>query len=85
MAHKRGTRWHAKHFARHLVLDSAHFDKEIKEVVAQTDTESVKAKCNALGYDAHDVKDVEKGEVLEDTRGRGSMQRAFTLPRQRGF
>ena len=81
---RRGTRssgWHAKRFVRSLVLDSAHFDKEKSEVIAQTNTEAIKVVCTTFSLPIDCLPEVIKGEVLRDPHGRGSMQKVIECTR----
>jgi hypothetical protein len=65
----------ARRAALKLVFEHAFLDKEKGEIVSTLDRADI-VKLLSLGeFRVSDVPDVEKGEVLVDSRGEGSLQR----------
>lgn len=63
LGHRGKRSWTARErrYARRLALDSSYRDRELAETIS------------LINYENNAVK-IEKGEVLTDTRGRGSTQ-----------
>jgi hypothetical protein len=69
----------ARRMAVKLVFEHAFLDKEKGEIVSTLDRGDI-VKLLSLGeFRVSDVPDVEKGEVLVDSRGEGSLQRRSQL------
>jgi hypothetical protein len=57
-----------------IILRNSHYDRKICEVVSKITRLDVMAQLNEP-VKVHLVPDIEKGEVLIDSRGRGSLQK----------
>ncbi len=56
-------------------MRNIHYDRKISEVVSKITRLDVMAQLNEP-IEVHLVPDIEKGEVLIDPRGNGSLQKA---------
>jgi hypothetical protein len=72
--HKRNVNKVQERKIRGIILRNSHYDRKISEVISKITRMDVMAQLNEP-IEVHLVPDVEKGEVLIDTRGRGSLQR----------
>jgi hypothetical protein len=72
--HKRNVNKVQERKIRGIILRNSHYDRKISEVISKITRMDVIAQLNEP-VKVHLVPDVEKGEVLIDTRGRGSLQR----------
>ncbi len=57
-----------------IILRNSHYDRKVCEVISKITRSDVMAQLNEP-IEVHLVPDIEKGEVLFDTRGSGSLQR----------
>ena len=73
--HKRNSSKLQERKIRGIILRNSHFDRNISEVVSKITRLDVLAQLNGP-VEVHLVPDVEKGEVLIDPRGMGSLQGA---------
>lgn len=75
MPHRRSLASRQRRAARRYVLNHAYRDRRQAETVAKTPGKEVLAYLQSLfeGVDLS-VVDIELGEVLSDSRGRGSLQ-----------
>jgi hypothetical protein len=71
--HKRKLKKEQLKRVRNIIFQNAFFDSNLCEIVCQTSRMDVLALLQPV--EVGDVPDVEKGEVLVDSRGRGSFQR----------
>ena len=73
MAHRRSPRG----FVRRLVLVDAYFDDEMAEIACRTNPMAYVAQLEAEFGEGIRLSDlnIERGEILVDSRGRGSFQR----------
>jgi hypothetical protein len=60
---------------RGIILRNSHYDRKVCEVVSKITRLDVMAQLNEP-IEVHLVPDIEKGEVLIDSRGRGSLQKS---------
>jgi len=72
--HKRNSKKLQARKIRGVILRGSFYDRNLCEVVSRMTRLDVMAQLNEP-IEVHLVPDVEKGEVLIDSRGRGSLQR----------
>jgi hypothetical protein len=71
--HKRNANKLLERKIRGIILRGSFYDRKVSEVVSKMTRLDVLAQLNEP-VEVHLVPDVEKGEVLIDSRGRGSLQ-----------
>ena len=78
MVHRRSRLAHLRRIAKDLIDLNAHFDREQWEGVSTLDREDLirilSTRFRVIPLAA--IPSVERGEVLYDSRGQGSLQRA---------
>jgi hypothetical protein len=67
-----------------IILHNSFHDKKLAEVISRITRLEVMGQLNE-SIEVHLVPDVEKGEVLLDLRGRGSLQQEMILLNNRSF
>jgi hypothetical protein len=72
--HKRSYRKLQARKARSIILRNSFHDRKSSEVVSKLSRLDVLTMFSGL-VEVHLIPDIEKGEVLIDSRGRGSLQR----------
>jgi hypothetical protein len=73
--HKRNSQKLQERKIRGIILHGSFYDRTISEVVSKMTREDVMAQIKEP-TEVHLIPDIEKGEVLIDTRGKGSLQRS---------
>jgi len=73
--HKKNSDKLQKRKIRRIIMRNIHYDRKISEVVSKITRLDVMAQLNEP-IEVHLVPDIEKGEVLIDPRGNGSLQKA---------
>ncbi len=58
-----------------IILRNSHYDRKVCEMISKIARSDVMAQLNEP-IEVHLVLDIEKGEVLIDTRGRGTLQKS---------
>ena len=71
--HKRNAKKLQARRIRSVILHGSFYDRKLGEMVSKMTRLEVLGQLNEA-VDVHLVPDVEKGEVLLDSRGRGSFQ-----------
>jgi hypothetical protein len=66
---------------RNLIFKNAYIDKYRGEIVSRISRLNVLGLLNCEGFKVSLIPDVERGEVLIDSRGKGSLQQ---MPHRRG-
>ena len=74
MVHKRKNNKKQERKIRSIILRGSFHDKKMGEVISQMTRVDVMAHLDEP-VEVHLIPDVEKGEVLIDSRGRGRFQR----------
>jgi hypothetical protein len=77
MPHKRSVIGFQKRLIRGEIFCHAFHDKLAGEVVSLLSRRDVLGLLNFEGFSVSIVPEVERGEVLVDSRGRGSFQKAL--------
>jgi hypothetical protein len=72
--HKRNAKELQTRKIRGIILRKSFYDRNLCEVISKMTRLDVMAQLNEP-IEVHLVPDIEKGEVLLDSRGRGSLQR----------
>jgi hypothetical protein len=72
--HKRNAKELQARKIRGIILRKSFYDRNLCEVISKMTRLDVMAQLNEP-IEVHLVPDIEKGEVLLDSRGRGSLQR----------
>lgn len=78
MVHKRSRVGHLRRLVKDLITMNAHFDRERWEGVSTLDRKDLFRILSSRGYKMIPmaaVPQVERGEILYDSRGHGSLQR----------
>jgi len=73
--HKRNASKLQERKIRGIILRNSHYDKKISEVISKITRLDILAQLNEP-VEVHLVPDVERGEVLIDTRGSGTLQKS---------
>jgi len=76
MVHKRSFDKLQRRIIRNLIFKNAYMDKYRGEIVSRVSRLDVLGLLNCEGFNVYLIPDVEKGEVLIDCRGKGSLQNA---------
>jgi len=74
LVHKRSFNKLQRRIIRNLIFKNAYIDKYRGEVVSRVSRLDVLGLLNCEGFNVYLIPDVEKGEVLIDCRGKGSLQ-----------
>jgi hypothetical protein len=82
MPHKRSMLNLQRRVVRGVIFSHAYYDRLRGEVVSTLSRRDVLGLLNFDGFSVWLVPDVERGEVLVDSRGGGSFQKAIHSPRQ---
>jgi hypothetical protein len=61
---------------RNLIFKNAYMDKYRGEIVSRVSRLDVLGLLNCEGFNVSLIPDIERGEVLIDSRGKGSLQNA---------
>ena len=72
--HKRNVNKLQERKIQKIILHNSHYDRKVCEVISKITRLDVMAQLNEP-IEVHLVPDIEKGEVLIDSRGRGSLQK----------
>ena len=76
MVHKRSFNKLQRRIIRNLIFKNAYMDKYRGEVVSRVSRLDVLGLLNCEGFKVSFIPDIERGEVLIDSRGKGSLQNA---------
>jgi len=76
LVHKRSFDKLQRRMMRNLIFKNAYKDKYRGEIVSRISRLDVLGLLNCEGLKVSLIPDVEKGEVLIDSRGKGSLQNA---------
>jgi hypothetical protein len=76
MVHKRSFNKLQRRIIRDMIFKNAYIDKYRGEIVSRVSRLDVLSLLNCEGLSVSLIPDVEKGEVLIDSRGKGSLQNA---------
>jgi hypothetical protein len=80
LPHRRSQLSLQKRFIRGIIFSHAYYDRLKGEVVSTLSRRDVLGLLNFDGFSISLVPDVERGEVLVDSRGGGSFQKAIHSP-----
>jgi hypothetical protein len=76
MVHKRSFNNLQRRIIRNLIFKNVYIDKYRGEVVSRVSRLDVLGLLNCEGFKVSFIPDIERGEVLIDCRGKGSLQNA---------
>jgi hypothetical protein len=76
MVHKRSFNKLQRRIIRNIIFKNAYIDKYRGEIVSRVSRLDVLNLLNCEGFKVSLIPDVERGEVLIDSRGKGSLQNA---------
>jgi len=76
MVHKRSFNKLQRRIIRNIIFKNAYIDKYEGEIVSRISRLDVLSLLNCEGFDVSLIPDIERGEVLIDCRGKGSLQNA---------
>jgi len=76
MVHKRSFDKLQCRIIRNMIFKNAYIDKYRGEVVSKVSRLEVLGLLNCEGFKVSLIPDIERGEVLIDSRGKGSLQNA---------
>jgi hypothetical protein len=76
MVHKRSFNKLQRRIIRNLIFKNSYMDKYRGEIVSRVSRLDVLGLLNCEGFNVYLIPDIEKGEVLLDSRGKGSLQNA---------
>jgi hypothetical protein len=78
MVHKRGLNKLQRRIVRNIIFKNAYIDKYRGEIVSRVSRLNVLGLLNCEGFNVSLIPDIERGEVLIDSRGKGSLQQDAT-------
>jgi hypothetical protein len=78
MVHKRGLNKLQRRIIRNIIFKNAYIDKYRGEIVSRVSRLDVLSLLNCEGLKVSLIPDIERGEVLVDSRGKGSLQQDAT-------
>jgi hypothetical protein len=76
MVHKRSFNKLQRRIIRNIILKNAYIDKYRGEIISRVPRLDVLGLLNCEGFNVYLIPDIEKGEVLIDSRGKGSLTNA---------
>ena len=76
LVHKRSFDKFQRRTIRNIIFKNAYIDKYKGEIISRVSRLDVLCLLNCEGFNVSLIPDVEKGEVLIDSRGKGSLQNA---------
>jgi hypothetical protein len=74
MVHKRSFYKLQHRIIRNIIFKNAYIDKYKGEIISRISRLAVLDLLNCEGFNVSLIPDIEKGEVLIDSRGKGSLQ-----------
>jgi hypothetical protein len=80
MPHKRSPLTLKKRIFRGIIFSHAYYDKFGGEVVSMLSRQDLLGLVNFEGFNVSLFPEIERGEVLVDSRGNGSFQKAYFPP-----
>ena len=70
---------YVRHVTEKILLSTAHTDEHAAETISLVDTQFVKDSVEAITGAVPDVEAL-KGEILADSRGKGTLQHCVLVP-----